>query len=181
MNDGSFLRPQFLDCDGLSDLHCDGHRFGVELHVREELEGGGQFFASHAVAFQADQWVVGGLVPDDAAHEDGKNRRLWRHADEDADAVGPVVQRLERARINIWVGFDLARGEGERRAACAQVRADLSHEGHARGRIIFQVEELFRCVGERHEERAVEGDDLQAGAVEGGEQGEGVGHAGVVG
>ena len=124
---------------------------------------------------------MGGLIPDDAAHEDGKNRRLRRHADEDADAVGPVVQRLERAGVNIWVGFDLARGEGERRAARAQVRGDLSHEGHARGGVVFQVEELFRGVGKRLEEWAIQCDDLQVGTVQRCEQGEGVGHARVVG
>jgi len=125
--------------------------------------------------------MMGGLVPDDAAHEDGKNRRLRRHADEDADAVSPVVQRLERAGVNIWVGFDLARGEGERRAARAQVRADLSHEGHARGGVVFQVEELFRCVGKRHEKRPVKRNDLQVGTIQRGEERQRVCHAWVVG
>ena len=58
---------------------------------------------------------------------------------------------------------------------------DLSDEGHARGGVIFQIEELFRCVGKRIQERTVKGDDLQVGTIQRGEERECVGHAWVVG
>src|SRR6266498_5148973 len=93
----------------------------ITSNQNKQLQGGGESFAIITCAFDARQPVMGGPLPDDSADQNRNYLRLRRKAHKDTGGIRPVIERLQRARVNIRIGFDFPGGTSQCNASSPQM------------------------------------------------------------